>query len=539
MSGRVRFLLAGLCGLVIVLQALGNIFLPPVLPHRIAAALRDLATAALLALVTTSGRFQRYVPEATPESLAAIRILTCAVVLGSVLWEDLASTALIPADVGSLTGAMWVFAALPAGFQSFAQNAAVLQLFKWVTAALLFLGVLGWGTRMVLPLAAVCALIFGGMLRHYSYFWHQGIVPLYLLMVLSWTPCGDGWSLDRVFRSAVARPVPAAGRGTPIYGWSQYACWVVIALPYVESGLSKLRYAGWFWWDPVSIRAFSYRDTLRVQGAAGSFLPGFSLHLAHVPDVVFALLGICALLIELLYGLILFSRTARRILPAAAFLMHIGIFVLQKLFFYDLLLVQLVFLDVTTVGNAATQICRRVANRLDFARRGRERKSVHAGHPVAIHETVRFRLAWPLAVSGIMAVLLISWAHGVESYPLTTWKMYAKHASHAEYTHVYAHYESGAVSRAYFADAIGALTGSRARTYSQMCFDPAHRPRCETFLGAVAAAYNRQTRSAGRVTQFEVKSWSWDFRAYPLEPGRAALTDLFRFDVPRSAAAHR
>ncbi len=201
MSGRLRLLLAGLCSLAIASLVLGEPFLRLPLPHRVSMGVMALAGLALIALGTTNRRFvERYVNEATPESLAAIRILTCAILLGSVLWEDLASTALLPDDVRWSMGAMRIFYALPIGFQRFAESAANLQSFKWVTALVLFLGVVGWGTRIVVPLGAVCTLVFEGILRQYSYFWHQGIVPLYLLIVLSWTPCGNGWSLDRVWR---------------------------------------------------------------------------------------------------------------------------------------------------------------------------------------------------------------------------------------------------------------------------------------------------------------------------------------------------
>ncbi len=294
-----------------------------------------------------------------------------------------------------------------------------------------------------------------------------------------------------------------------------------------------------FWWDPTSIRAFSYRDTLNAQGPAALFFPGFSVHLTRAPDLMFALIGLYALLVELSYGLVLVSPLARRILPTAAFLMHIGIFVFQKLLFYDLVLVQLIFLDAMKVRDALMRGLVGATKGQVAYDGGPDCGIAPTNHAVAVQEAARQRLAWPLAVSGLMAVLLISWVHRVEFYPITTWTMYASRASEAVYTHVYARYEFGAVSRVYFADAIGALTGNRARIYLRTCFIPDDRLRCERFLGAVAAAYNRRPPSAGRVTQFEIKNWSWDFRAYPSEPGRAALTGHFLFDPARNASARR
>src|SRR5207244_3372524 len=69
--------------------------------------------------------------------------------------------------------------------------------FKPFTAVRLLAGAVGWHARAVLPLAAVGYLVFGGILRQYSAFYHAGLVPLYVLGVLCFTPCTDAWSMDR------------------------------------------------------------------------------------------------------------------------------------------------------------------------------------------------------------------------------------------------------------------------------------------------------------------------------------------------------
>jgi predicted DCC family thiol-disulfide oxidoreductase YuxK len=52
---------------------------------------------------------------------------------------------------------------------------------------------------------------------------------------------------------------------------------------------------------------------------------------------------------ETFFGLVLFSRLARRIFPVAAIMLHSGIFLLQRILFIDLILLQLVFFDFTRV----------------------------------------------------------------------------------------------------------------------------------------------------------------------------------------------
>ena len=88
-----------------------------------------------------------------------------------------------------------------------------------------------------------------------------------------------------------------------------------------------------------------------------------SLYLAPAPDILFAMLGIFALVTEVSFGMVLFSRIARRILPVMAMMMHIGIFLLQRILFLDLILLQFVFFDFT-------RIRKMIGQRLE-ARRGR------------------------------------------------------------------------------------------------------------------------------------------------------------------------
>src|SRR5205807_6235972 len=116
----------------------------------------------------------------------------------------------------------------------------------------------------------------------------------------------------------------------------------------VANGLSKLQEGGFYWWNATNMRTNLYGDTLNPR----EFDWALSLHLAHVPDIFLALLGIFALSSETLFGMVLFSRVARRIFPVAAVLMHIGIFLMQRILFFDLILLQLVFFDFTPVRKA-------------------------------------------------------------------------------------------------------------------------------------------------------------------------------------------
>jgi predicted DCC family thiol-disulfide oxidoreductase YuxK len=306
----------------------------------------------LIVLVISSPAFiRRIVGEATPGTLGAIRMWTCLILLVCTLWEDLGSIARLPLEIRQPMGMMEILRMLPIGYDSFLRSEISLRAFQWVTELLLFLGVIGWHTRIVIPLSALCALVLNGILREYSGFWHQNLVPIYVLAVLSWTRCSDGWSVDRLLRIYRGQPVSDAERASPIYGWARYACWVPIALTYTAAGLSKLRTSGLLWMDPTNMRSLLYEQTLYPRKGNWSI----SMYLAPAPDFVFSLLALAAVAGELFFITVLFSRVARRILPAASALMHVGIIFLQNIVFLDLVLLSAVFYDFTSMKNAVAR----------------------------------------------------------------------------------------------------------------------------------------------------------------------------------------
>jgi predicted DCC family thiol-disulfide oxidoreductase YuxK len=303
----------------------------------------------LIVLVSSSPAFiRRIVGEATPGSLGAIRMWTCSILLLTTLWEDLGSIAWLPAELCHPRGMLRYLYTLPIGFERLVTSEMSLRAFQLLTELLLFLGLIGWRTRVVLPLGTFCYFLLLGILIDYSFFWHQNLVPLYVMIVLSFTPCGDGWSVDRLWKISQGRAVPDAGRPSPVYSWARYACWAMIAMPYVANGLSKLLDGGLFWWNPTNMRTHLYMDTLNPR----EFDWALSLHLVHAPDILFSLIGLFALFSETLFGLVLFSRVARWIFPVAAIMMHVGIFLLQRILFLDLILLQLVFFDFTPIRKA-------------------------------------------------------------------------------------------------------------------------------------------------------------------------------------------
>jgi len=247
--------------------------------------------------------FKTCVGNATADQLSLIRIFACGILLVSILWEDYASSALLPRGLlqPQVFGALQFLYSLPIGFEEFIANESALRFFEWFTTFALILGMIGFKTRWVLPVACVGYLVIAGINRQYSWFYHTGLIPLYVAMVLSFLPCADGLSLDRYLKFKRGEPVVPKGLLSPIYGWGRYACWSVIAMPYLVAGLSKISNGGFFWWHPTNMKSILFKDSLSPM----AFDWGLSLHLAHAPDVFFAFLGLAALAGELSFILVL------------------------------------------------------------------------------------------------------------------------------------------------------------------------------------------------------------------------------------------
>jgi predicted DCC family thiol-disulfide oxidoreductase YuxK len=298
-------------------------------------------------LITSKTFFRKFVGEATPATLGAIRMWTCAILLMITVWDDLGSLALLPPEYRMDMGLMTLFhsSLLRPVFETLLASETALRLFQRLTEVVLLLGLIGWQTRIVVPLATLLSFVFNGILREYSGFWHQGLVPLYVLGILSFTPCGDGWSVDRLRRMFKGQTVPDPDTPSAVYGWARYVCWTGIALIYSAAGLSKLRTSGIEWMSASSMKGLLFEQTLYPRGTNLSL----SLHLVSAPDIVFVLLAIAAICGEVFFAAVLFSRLARLILPGTIILMHVGIILLQNIVFFDFMLILLIFYDFTAV----------------------------------------------------------------------------------------------------------------------------------------------------------------------------------------------
>ncbi|MCP2728969.1 hypothetical protein [Limnofasciculus baicalensis] len=490
-----------------------------------------------IAWVTTSPAFfRRYVGEATPESLGAIRIITCAIQVLMTLWlEDLPSSALLPIEIRHSMGAMSYFYNIP-GFESFARSQSELQIFEWITALILFLGMIGWKTRIVIPLGAFCYIILGGIVRQYTWFYHTGLIPVYVMVVLSLTPCADGLSVDRLWNVYRGKTVPVSDEASAIYGWSRYACWVIVALSYVAAGLSKIYKSGFFWWDPANMKGIILSSTLDPVQANWEV----ALKLIHAPDILFAFLGITGMYGEIAVGLVLFSKIARQILPICMVMLHLGILFLQDILFFDLIVLQLIFYDFTEIrqgikrwrGRESINVRKNEPNNNDL--KDVNDRQAREALPTATKGENK-KLYYPIMVATFAAIMIFVWFRHIEFYPITSLQMFSGYNNSQKigYTKIIAHYESGFVTRLYPDTIIHAPMNTRYRLTIRGCIldNPKGVQSCNKLLNTLRRVHNKTAIPGQKITKFEVQSWLWDFNNNPSDPDYGELVKSYTMQV--------
>ena len=462
--------------------------------------------------------FERFVGAATPGALGAIRAWTCAILFYHTLFEHgLAGTALLPDEMIRPLGVMSLLRGLPVGYDAFLAAPAALHAFQYVTALLLLLGGVGLGTRVTVPAAAICYLVVGGVEREYSFFNHGGLVPWYVLAVLSCTRCGRGFSIDRLRRSARGRPVPPAERATAECGWARYAVWTTVAMVYLMAGLGKLYGSGPGWVAADNVRAHLLRPNLKLPHSGEGML--FSV--LQAPDLLFVLLGGAAIGAQLAFCLVLVSRRARLVMPVTMIFVHAGIWLLMDVRFVDLMLLLLVFYDWRPL--------RRAAGRWLPARPRRPRAPRAPALPPREAEAAAHRRG-ARTVLAIAAIAASVWTAQVSFYPLSPIPLFTVPDSppgSIRYERLVARYEDGASGEPPLEQWFGLPGAFRFRPVAEAAFrGPEGRELARKFLDAAVRAADRRGH-APRPVRLEFQLWKWDFANDPDNPERGVLVDRY------------
>ncbi len=460
--------------------------------------------------------FQRCVGSASAQQLGMIRMIVFGCLLASALWEHLPSLNVLPHSLYHGVGVIGLLGRLP-GFETFVHSETGLRVFQWLAIGILFSATIGLATRWTVLVGTVAYCMLGGLLRSYSWPYHTGILPLYVGAVMSFTPCGAAWSVDAILRRRRGLPTVDPETKSAAFGWACYACWATIALALAAAGMSKVRNGGWSWLDANSFRSILFSTTLTPM----QFDFRLSLLLRGAPDWVFQAMAMTGMGLQLSCISMLFSRRARMVLPVLLAGMHLSIWLLQNILFFEVIVMQLVFYDF---GRWQSALRQRFSGR--FATPPHETTgSVHSIN-------TSYRMLGQMALTWLVAcVLLMNWLAKFEYYPLTAMQMFSRPSIDrgVTYYRAIAHYASGASGRAPLERCVPALRDSRYRGMLKAAFAE-NNDLAREFYMRCTQAYNSGRPAADKIMAIEIQQWYWEYDEPPVHGEFGHLVARRRFD---------
>lgn len=459
-----------------------------------------------------SSRISKWVPPATPEALGAIRAWIALILLASVVWEDIASSAWLPRSM--LINDLWVIrflSALPIGFDRMLVSESALHVFEAGTMLFIVMAMIGLFTRWTVPAAAICYLIFSAILRSYAWSYHTGVIPLYAMLILSFTPCGDAWSVDRWLRRRKGKEVPPARVAQVQYGIGRYLVWMVIAIPYTMAGLSKVRRSGLLWWQSDFMEERIITTVLEPM----HFTYDIAFRLLGGPRWLWGAMGLAAIVAEVAMVLVLVSPLIRKVLPAVTAAMHVAILFMQNILFPDLIAIQAVFYDWKVLSPRRLQ-----GLQLNDAR----------GWIWARRQAI--------VAQGFVLLAFFLWASRTENFPLTAMQMFsrARAPQSVQYVRPVVRYADGTVEQARFERWIWAMADSRYRWLLRDWEE--HPERIDVLRQFLDVAAARSALEGKPVREFDMEVRAWDYRKEPRDPGRGKILYVLKH-VPRPPATPR
>jgi hypothetical protein len=261
-----------------------------------------------------------------------IRAGICAFVLLDVLLTDFVDLGRLPITIMRPTGAMQL---LPWEFYKALITPRGMLALKFLLALSLAASAAGYFTSASTKFAALLFLFYEGVVRSFGHFNHDEMPVVYILVVLAFTPCGEGFSFDALFRGAKRRG------GGLVYGYPILLTRALLAWSYFSSAAIKIRVAGFSYFNPDNLPALAISHSLdnlhQTQYRFAFWLPNF-----RAATTVFVAIVV---LWEFAFPLAIFSRRARRIILSFGILFHLTTIFFMNLFFPYHLAAYAVFVD--------------------------------------------------------------------------------------------------------------------------------------------------------------------------------------------------
>ncbi len=203
-------------------------------------------------------------------------------------------------------------------------SAVAVQVIMWVVLITGAMALIGWRTRVTMPLFALGNLFFGAYKYSFNDLHHDDALFTIALVVLALSPCGEALSWDSIRRRAMAagrqaRWTPQADLMTrhALAGWPLRLIQWMFVLVYASAGISKWAHGGLHWLNGYTLQYYLLQDGLRWDSSLGVWLSQYHL-LALVLSWV-------TVLFESTFVLaVIWPRLAWIYLPVGA-LLHVGI----------------------------------------------------------------------------------------------------------------------------------------------------------------------------------------------------------------------
>jgi len=441
--------------------------------------------AGLLVIFMSHNKYiHAFIPPASGESLALIRIITALLALAYIFKSEFLRTISLPKELIINLGLLEPLRSIP-GFDFIVTNPSVLIAIYISSLVSLFFVMIGWRTKTFIFISILLYLLIGGLVRQYAGFSHSGLAALYFLPILLFVPCSDFFSVDNLFKKR-------RKKREETYGLSRYLFWVTLVVIYLISVFSKLRSTGFDWWNADNIRGHLH---FNLNYGYTAYQADLSTILLNAPDLLFQFIGIATLLIQLLFAFVLFSSLARKIMPAVMVFFHLGIYLFMGILFYDLIALQIILFNFVWVKKKF------------FTRRSQAHDDTPPPHPSFIS---RYRII----LFFIIFIGLFQWHVPIEQYPLTAWALYAHESNISRYS-----FDTEIRIRIYFNDG-GIIETTPVKLkqtlnilkFPQKCFAyVVNMGACQQFYN-FAANQLYTTQYHKPISAFEMRTLRWSFK---------------------------
>ena len=193
----------------------------------------------------------------------------------------------------------------------------------------LLMACIGLGSRMSIAAAFLMGIYLLGLPHNFGKINHSDAILIFCMGVLTFSRCGDAWSIDRLKKrwkdvdySHGSDPAPHGE-----YRWPLRMIWTVSVLVFLAAAVAKLRHSGIAWITSDNLGLLLVRHQYSHDP-----ISDIGLVVARYPVLV-SLLAAGSVAVEVLMPLALFSRIMRWILVPSIFLMQFGIGAMMGVWF--------------------------------------------------------------------------------------------------------------------------------------------------------------------------------------------------------------